>query len=372
MYEGQTVGVVIPAYNEAGFVGEVIETLPEIVDRAYVVDDRSTDDTWSEIEAAAMRVNAAAGVDGTVDAMGEASDGVPRGRVQGGDQVESTSEVATDSSLHADGGELVTPRIVTVRHSRNRGVGGAIKTGYALARENGLDVVAVMNGDGQMDPSLLQRIVDPVVRGRAAYAKGNRLASADDRAGMPPWRLFGNAVLTYITKLVSGYWGMSDPQNGYTAISRDALEAIELDRLYEGYGFCNDVLVHLNVEGFRVEDVPMPARYGDEQSHIRYSRFVPSLSWLLLRRGLWRYRMQSVGSGPRQPYLLLLAGVLGGTVGLAALGVAALTVGVGSAEAALSLLAVLLGGLFVAVAVTVDRLHGRSPDTDGYEPAGGD
>ncbi|AGB15243.1 glycosyl transferase [Halovivax ruber XH-70] len=393
MYEGQTVGVVIPAYNEAGFVGEVIETLPAIVDRAYVVDDCSTDDTWSEIEAAATRVTAATELSGTAESaaapesvgaaepagtaesVGTAESAGAAGMVEtaaergvSGQAAVSTAETAT---LHPDGG-LDGPPIVTVRHERNRGVGGAIKTGYRLAREDELDVVAVMNGDGQMDPTLLERIVDPVVQGHAAYAKGNRLDNPDDRAGMPSWRLFGNGVLTYLTKLVSGYWGMSDPQNGYTAISREALDAIDVDRLYEGYGFCNDVLVHLNVNGFRVEDVPMPARYGDEQSHIRYSRFVPSLSWLLLRRGLWRYRMQYAEAGPRRPYVLLLAGGLGGAVGLATLGLAALTVGIGSAQAALSILTALLGGLFVTLAVTLDRLHSRTVDTDRYEPVGGD
>ena len=141
-----------------------------------------------------------------------------------------------------------------------------------------MDVAAVMNGDGQMDPDILDRIVDPIVSGRADYAKGNRLASPEHRRGMPAFRTFGNFALSYLTKVASGYWRLLDPQNGYTAISRHALETLELDELYDRYGFVNHMLIRCNAAGLRVADVPMNARYGDERSHIRLSSFVPDVS----------------------------------------------------------------------------------------------
>jgi hypothetical protein len=177
---------------------------------------------------------------------------------------------------------------VPIRHAENRGVGAAIKTGYRRAYDDGIDVVAVMAGDGQMDPDLLPAILDPVVSGRADYAKGNRLLSEDHTEGMSGWRLFGNALLTLLTKISSGYWKMMDPQNGYTAISRRALDRIDLDAVFDDYGFANAMLVHCNVADLRVADVPTPARYGDEESHIRYSTFVPQLSALLARGFGWR------------------------------------------------------------------------------------
>ena len=343
MYEGQTVGVVIPAYNEAGFVGEVIETLPAFVDRAYVVDDCSTDETWAEIDRVAARVNERA-----------------------------SPERAAKPTIHADGGRPFEPPVVAIRHERNRGVGGAIKTGYERARADALDVVAVMNGDGQMDPDILDRIIEPVVDGRAEFAKGNRLSNPDHREQMPAWRVFGNGLLTFLTKCVSGYWRMNDPQNGYTAISRRALDRIDLDRLYEGYGFCNDLLVHLNVHGMRIEDVAMSARYGDERSHIRYRSFVPTLSWLLARRAVWRYKQKYVLTDFHPLVFLAVMGVGGGALGMAFVGWSVATAGVGSLEALVSILIVLLAGLFVTLAMVFDRLANESIDASVAGRPGGE
>ncbi|MFW5974387.1 MAG: glycosyltransferase family 2 protein, partial [Natrialbaceae archaeon] len=318
----------------------VIETLPAFVDRAYVIDDRSTDGTWEEIERAAGRVNELA-----------------------------TAEY--DRRLHADGGLPSMRRVVPIRHERNRGVGGAIKTGYERAAEDGLDVVAVMNGDGQMDPGILDRIIDPFVDGRADYAKGNRLSRRDHREAMPAWRLFGNGLLTFLTKFVSGYWRMNDPQNGYTAISKRALEAIDLGRLYEGYGFCNDLLVHLNVHGLRIEDVEMRSRYGDERSHIRYSSFVPSLSWLLLRRALWRYKQKYVVTDFHPLVFLLGLGFVGGVAGLGYLGWSVSTAGLVSVEALVSVLIVLLAGFFLTLAMIFDRMANEPLESEVSERVGG-
>ena len=280
MYDGHAVGVVVPAYNEEGFVGPVIDTMPDFVDRVYVVDDRSTDGTWQEIRDHAERANRAA------------------------------TERRADATI-ADGGTGSARRVVPIRHDTNRGVGGAILTGYRRAHEDGMDVVAVMAGDGQMDPDQLDRLVDPVVNGAADYAKGNRLLHPEFRDGMPRFRLFGNAVLSLLTKVASGYWRVGDPQNGYTVVSDDALDALDLDDLYDEYGFANELLVRLNEHRMRVADVAVPARYGDEQSTIRYRSFVPRLSRLLLVNFCRRLGTRTTERGNRSAVVCYALGIVG-------------------------------------------------------------
>jgi glycosyltransferase involved in cell wall biosynthesis len=248
MYRGHTVGVVIPAYNEAGFVGDTIHSVPGFVDRVYVVDDGSTDGTWREIRAAARAAN----------------------------------------RQHRSAESPVGERVVPVQHDENRGVGGAIKTGYLRARDDDLDATAVMGADGQMDPDYLAALLDPVVEGRADYAKANRFLGRTSRGEMPRFRFVGNAALGALTKIATGYWGTGDPQNGYTVISRRALHAADIEEMYEFYGYCNDLLAKLNVAGMRVVDVPHPPVYGDEESHIKYHTYIPKVSGMLLRNFLWR------------------------------------------------------------------------------------
>jgi hypothetical protein len=169
-----------------------------------------------------------------------------------------------------------------------------------------------------MDPAMLERVVEPVVAGRADYAKGNRLSSAEYRREMSVWRSFGNWLLTYLTKIASGYWGMVDPQNGYTAISLTALEAVDVEAVYDDYGFANALLTRLNVHGMRVADVSVPAVYGDEESSIAYSTFVPKLSALLLRSFVWRLRTKYLLRDCHPLAFLYGLGVAGTGAGLAA------------------------------------------------------
>ncbi|MFB6164380.1 MAG: glycosyltransferase family 2 protein [Haloarculaceae archaeon] len=291
MYRGKTVAVVVPAYNEEGLVGSVIQSIPEFVDRIYAVDDCSTDGTWEEILGCVRPEDAEAGA--------------------AADATEAGSTAAT-----ADGGHA-TPRVVPVRHEENSGVGAAIKTGYRRARAEEMDVTAVVNGDGQMDPSILERFVEPVAEGQADYAKGDRLRSRELHADMSAWRLTGNVLLTFLTKIASGYWGMNDPQNGYTAISLSALERLDLERLYDDYGFLNDLLVALNARDCRVADVPMTAVYGDEESGIAYSSFVPRLSALLLRDFCWRLKVKYFVLDFHPLVLFYLLGAVGGVLGVA-------------------------------------------------------
>jgi glycosyltransferase involved in cell wall biosynthesis len=364
MYKGQSVAVVITAYNEAGFVGTVIETLPSFVDRAYVVDDASTDDTWAEIERHAVatdggRVTSSTdgavldesspvedvadqsnGVEEVVDENGESAGTEPRKRTQ-----------AAEADVSA-GETLVVP----IRHETNRGVGAAVVTGYRRAYADGMDVVAVMNGDGQMDPDILDRILDPVVEGRADYAKGNRLLSREHTHGMGAWRRFGNGCLTLLTKAASGYWKTMDPQNGYTAISREALGALDLDELYEGYGFLNDLLVALNTRGMRVADVEMQALYADEESSIAYSSFIPRVSRLLLSGFLRRLRIRYLVYDFHPLVGLYALGALGPVAGLCQVALLAAS-GIAPARALASLVpVVLVSGVALVLAMTLDAM----------------
>ena len=240
MFEQKRIAVVVPAYNEEKLIGRVIETMPGFVDRIYVVDDCSAD---------------------------------------------ATCEIVRDYR----NGTAGTDRLYLIEQKENQGVGAAISAGYQRALADGMDVVAVMAGDAQMDPDELPQIVGPVARGETDYVKGNRLISGDAWQTIPRYRFFGNAVLSLLTKVASGYWHVADSQTGYTAISREALALIPLDRLYPRYGYPNHLLVMLNVFNFRVRDITIRPVYNvGEQSGIRLKKVVPTISWLLFRCFWWR------------------------------------------------------------------------------------
>ncbi|MFC7008663.1 glycosyltransferase family 2 protein [Halalkalicoccus salilacus] len=276
MYRDHTVGVVVPAYNEEGFIGDVITDMPEYVDRIYVVDDCSTDGTWDEIISAAKK---------------EIEKGIRYAEDQAAGEDE---QVATDGGTLADRAIVHDPigPVLPIEHLTNMGAGGAIKTGYLAALEDETDIVATVDGDGQMDLDQLPKLLDPIVENEADYAKGNRLLYQDYRRGMSGWRFFGNSILTFLTKIASGYWKMMDPQNGYTAISYHALDNVGVEQMYEYYGYCNDVLVKLNAKGFRIADVAIPAQYGEEVSSISYSSYIRKVSSMLLRNFLWRLKVR--------------------------------------------------------------------------------
>jgi glycosyltransferase involved in cell wall biosynthesis len=239
MYRGKSLGVVVPCHNEEHLIGTVIETMPEYVDRIIVVDDVSSDDTAKVIQ-------------GYVERMPE--------------------------------------RVRLIRHERNGGVGAAIVTGYKAAVEERLAMTAVMAGDAQMDPDDLPGLLDPVVDDRCDYCKGNRLFTGYAWKTIPKVRYLGNSALSLMTKIASGYWHVADSQTGYCVATLKALETIDLDALYPRYGFPNDMLVQLNIYGFRVHDVPIKPVYGvGERSGIKLWRVIPTLSALLFRR-FW-YRM---------------------------------------------------------------------------------
>jgi glycosyltransferase involved in cell wall biosynthesis len=164
--------------------------------------------------------------------------------------------------------DCADPRVRVIRHADNQGVGGAVISGYRAALADAMDVVVKIDGDGQMDPGLIPDFVAPVLAGESDYAKGNRFFDLDGLGRMPSGRLFGNAVLSFVTKLSSGYWDVFDPTNGYTAIDARVLRRLPLDKVSRRYFFESDLLFRLNILRAVVVDVPMQARYGDEVSSL--------------------------------------------------------------------------------------------------------
>ena len=233
MYKEHRIAVVVPAHNEEAHIAKVIETMPPFVDHIFVVDDCSAD---------------------------------------------ATSERAR---------EVGDSRVEVIRHEQNTGVGGAILTGHRRGLAVGADVSVVMAGDAQMDPAYLGELLDPVVERGYGFSKANRFFSSDSYAGMPKYRIFGNVVLSFLTKVASGYWNLFDPQNGYTAVRTDVLKRLNLDRIAKTYEFENDLLINLNILNVRATDVPIPAVYGEEVSGIKLRRVVPAISSLLLK-GFWK------------------------------------------------------------------------------------
>lgn len=166
------------------------------------------------------------------------------------------------------------PRVTVLEHAENQGVGGAVMTGYRAAIADGARVIVKIDGDGQMDGSLIPSFVAPILAGEADYTKGNRFFNLERLGAMPPMRLFGNAVLSLMTKLSSGYWDLFDPTNGYTAIHADAARFLPFDKISKRYFFESDMLFRLNILGAVVVDVPMDAVYGDEVSNLKISKVV--------------------------------------------------------------------------------------------------
>ncbi|KAA3646382.1 MAG: glycosyltransferase family 2 protein [Chloroflexi bacterium] len=242
MLKDKKIAVVVPAYNEELLIRTVIETMPEFVDAIYIVDDCSTDGTVARVEA----------------------------------------HLESPNYSHL---------VKLIKNKKNQGVGTAITKGYRTAEADKMDVVAVMAGDAQMDPDDLIKIVMPVVEDKADYTKGNRLFTGEAWDLIPRYRYLGNATLSLLTKIASGYWHVADSQTGYTALSLRAIKILPLEKLYARYGYPNHMLVMLNIFNMRVRDVPVKPVYNiGEKSGIKLYSVVPRLSRLLLVTFLWRMR----------------------------------------------------------------------------------
>jgi dolichol-phosphate mannosyltransferase len=229
------VAVIIPCYYVAEKLENVINTLPDFVNCVIVVDDKCPQNSW-QIAHRAQSEN---------------------------------------------------PKISVVRHVENQGVGGAMVSGYKAALQTDCQVFVKMDGDGQMNPEELPRLIAPLLDGSADYAKGNRFRDFRALEKMPKVRLFGNSILSFLLKAASGYWNIMDPTNGYTAIHRGTLEKLDLDKISRRFFFESDMLIQLNVVSAVVRDVPMKAQYGDERSSLDIGKVLLQFPFKLAR-GLMR------------------------------------------------------------------------------------
>lgn len=240
MFLDKKIAVVIPAYNEELLISKVIETMPDYVDFITVVDDKSKDNTTRVIQ-----------------------------------------ELSNKNK-----------KIILICHEHNQGVGAAIATGYKWARDNQIDVTAVMAADFQMDPADLDRIIAPVCKGECDYTKGNRLFRGESWDMIPHYRYLGNSFLSLLTKIASGYWHIADSQSGYTAISLQALKSIDLGSIYPRYGMPNDLLIKLNIANFRVRDISIRPVYSvGEVSGIKVKKVIFTIPWILYK-GFWRRMLE--------------------------------------------------------------------------------
>lgn len=171
--------------------------------------------------------------------------------------------------------ECTDPRVHVVYHTENQGVGGAVMTGYQAAIADGHDILVKVDGDGQMDPGLLPAFVAPLLAGEADYSKGNRFFHLEEIHNMPTIRLVGNAALSFMSKLSTGYWGIFDPTNGYTAIHAKVASHLPMEKISKRYFFETDMLFRLNTLRATVIDIPMDAVYGDEESNLRITKILP-------------------------------------------------------------------------------------------------
>ncbi|MDX9769622.1 MAG: glycosyltransferase family 2 protein [Tenuifilaceae bacterium] len=239
MYKNKLVAIVIPSYNEAKNIASVISGIPKFVDHIVVVDDASKD---------------------------------------------NTSEVVRNLSND-------NKRLVLLQNSKNLGCGGALATGYKWAIENNIDIAVRMDGDGQMDANDIERLVVPIAMGEVDYTKANRLFSGEAYEKIPKVRFYGNAILSLLTKIASGYWHIADSQSGFSAIGKQALQTVNWDKMYKRYGNPNDVLILLNIFNFRVRDVITQPIYNvGEKSTMRVRKVVFTISWLLIKRFFFRLR----------------------------------------------------------------------------------
>ncbi len=237
MYGKKIITIIVPAFNEEKLIGTTLQTMPNFIDQIIAIDDCSTDNTYQMMRECAQ----------------------------------------SDS------------RITVIHHEKNRGVGGAIKSGLNQFTRSESNIMVIMAGDNQMDPSFLPSILDPIVASNADIVKGNRLVR-DMWKGMSLWRLSGNLILTYITKIATGYYNIRDPQNGYVGATKEAICLMDPSSMYEGYAFENDFMIRANIAGLRMENAAIPARYGIEKSGIIYTKFIVNTSCFLLRSYLFRLK----------------------------------------------------------------------------------
>ena len=237
MYKGNKIAVVVPAYNEQLLISETLEGIPAFVDFIFVINDASEDNTLQQIESRKKKDN----------------------------------------------------RVTIIDHDINKGLGQSLIDGYLASRNSDAEITAVMAGDNQMHPDDLPLLLDKIIEEDFDYVKGNRLLHHDINK-MPRYRLIGNSILTILTKFATGYYALMDPQCGYTAIRNEALHYIPIQNMTRGYGYNADILCMMNIHAFKVTDCQVRPVYDREQSKIKLWKYIPKVSWLLIRlffRRLW-------------------------------------------------------------------------------------
>ncbi|MHB0923618.1 MAG: glycosyltransferase family 2 protein [Bellilinea sp.] len=302
-----SIAVVIPAYRVEREIAQVIQTVPASIKHIIVMDDASPD---------------------------------------------QTGEVVT--RLQAE-----EHRLVYIRHDSNQGVGGAMVTGYSKALELGADIIVKMDGDGQMNPNAIHSLIDPLLSGKADYTKGNRFRDTVALRQMPAVRRFGNTMLGFLAKAATGYWNIFDPTNGFVAIRAEVLAQLPLEKIDRTFYFETSMLAQLYLIDAVVQDVSMPARYGDQKSNLRIAQvmidFPPRLLGTLVKRMILKhlvydFSMISIYLMTGMP--LLLFGLIFGMVKwikYASLGTPAPT-----GTVILPMMCVLLGIQFLLSAVQID------------------
>jgi len=300
------VAIVIPSYRVTRDIVGVVKGVLDIADAIYVVDDKCPDGS--------------------------------------GDLVERSGFPA---------------RVKVLRHTVNQGVGGAVITGYRAAMADGYDVVVKIDGDGQMDPANIPALLEPILDLEADYTKGNRFFKIDDLEQMPAMRLFGNAVLSFVSKVSSGYWHVMDPTNGFTAIHVSALAMLDLDKISKTYFFESDMLFRLNIIRAVVRDVNMAAKYGEEESNLRIMRVITHFPPLYLRnfgkRFFYNYILRDLNIGSIESLiggLLLLVGVGWGLANWLAYAAAGQLAPLGTIM--IATLSIILGVQFLLAALSFD------------------
>ncbi|MBU0898235.1 MAG: glycosyltransferase family 2 protein [Nanoarchaeota archaeon] len=256
MYRNKKISVAMPAYNEEKLIEKAIKSIPDFVDKLIVVDDDSKDNTFSIAK-----------------------------KYEG-------------------------KRVTVIKHTKNQGVGGAIITGFKEALKEKADIAVVMAGDAQMDPNDLPNILDPIVNNVVDCTKGNRFLHPEIYKKMPKFRLFGNRILTILTKISSGYYHISDPQNGYVAVSRNVLETIDWGMVDKRFSFENDMLIHLNVNNFSVKNIKTNPIYGEEKSKIKIHSFALKLSFLLIKKFFWRIKEKYFVRDFHPTFIFFIAGFI--------------------------------------------------------------
>jgi len=306
MIKNKKIAVVIPAYKVVGLLKNVVLSLPDFIDSIIVIDDKCPSESYKTVE------------------------------------------------------DL--KNVIIIRHDSNQGVGGAVISGYKKALELDADIVVKIDGDGQMDSNKIHKLIKPILESNADYTKGNRFRDFHALNSMPKIRLFGNSILSFLIKFASGYWSIMDPTNGFIAISKESLEELDLENLSKRYFFESDMLIYLNINNKIVEDVSIPAQYGEETSSLSIKQvlyqFPPKIVKGFLKRIFLKYYIYDFNMGSIYMLFgvpLVIFGVIFGGIKW----IEAINKGIDTSTGTvmLSVLSIILGVQFLLQAINIDIMN---------------